>query len=88
MELSYDKYEARFWLSIAVPLWLDRLFNPYYEGPDYESLHPDALVALLLRPSLELAASELIRYTFADPVIPSRTTYTMTKYPALPTGQE
>ena len=50
MKLSYDKYECRFWLSLDVPLWLDRLFNPYYE---VEPLHPTALAALL-REDLEL----------------------------------
>lgn len=44
MKLSYDKYECRFWLSIDVPLWLDRLFRPYHEE---EPLHPTALMSLL-----------------------------------------
>ena len=39
MELSYDKYERRFWLSLDVPLWLDRLFNPYQDCVEDKDLY-------------------------------------------------
>ena len=39
MELSYDKYERRFWLSLDVPFWLDRLFNPYQDCVEDDELY-------------------------------------------------
>ena len=59
MELSYDKYERRFWLSLDVPLWLDRLFNPYQDCVEDKDLYVRA-VEEYLRECMERVTFETL----------------------------
>jgi len=84
MELSYDKYERRFWLSLDVPLWLDRLLHPYQDCVEDAVMHPSAQEEAL-RDLMEQATSRMARYSFTDPRPRSNgTTYTMTRYKDFP----
>ena len=97
MELSYDKYERRFQLSLDVPLWLDRLFHPYQDCVEDAELHR-TVIEQHMQEAMELAAYRMLAYPFTDPLPRSNgTTYTMTRYkdaagtlfdPAPPMGQE
>ena len=65
MELSYDKYERRFWLSLNVPFWLARLFDPYQDCVEDEEIYVSALEEYYLgRLTLEsLIAGKNCEYT-------------------------
>ena len=64
MELSYDKYERRFWLSLDVPFWLDRLFNPYQDCVEDEELYVSTVEEYLGRITFEtLIAGMNCEYT-------------------------
>jgi hypothetical protein len=80
MELSYDKDEGRLCLSLDVPLWLDRLFNPYHE---VEPLHPTAIDAAI-RDLMERACADMLM----QQLTPAYVRCGYKHPPALPTGQE
>ena len=94
MELSYDKYERRFWLSLDVPLWLDRLLHPYQDCVEDAVMHL-SVYEEALRDMRELSVVKMLAHSFTNSLPRSNgDTYTRghryDNFPnlALPTGQE